>query len=246
MQLLTNMNQRQDGRSAEAPNLVCLRPQFCFVVPCFNEQDNIGPTIKNSIRSALEPQQTHEIVLVDDCSRDRTLEIMKALATHDATIRVFHSPVNLNFGGAYKRGLREAKAEYTMMLPGDNGFPADSIAEIIQHAGEADIIVPIIINPGSRTFLRAILSKSFTALLNWLFWLNVGYYNGAVLQRTDLLRKIEIRTNSFAYQAEAMVKLIAGGASYSHCFVRIPERVAGKSSATSFKNQVAVLKTIFT
>lgn len=170
---------------------------------------------------------------------------MKEFATHDPHIRVFHNPVNLNFGGAYKRGLSEAKAEYTIMLPGDNGFPADSIAEIIRHAGEADMIVPIVINPRSRTFLRAILSRSFTALLNWLFWLNVGYYNGAVLQRTDLLRNIEIRTNGFAYQAEAIVKLIAGGASYSHCFVRVQERVAGKSSATSFKNQVAVLKTIF-
>ena len=88
-------------------------------------------------------------------------------------------------------------------------------------------------------------SRGFTTLLNWLFWLKVGYYNGAVLQRTDLLRKIEIRTNSFAYQAEALVKLTAGGASYTHCQVRINEREAGRSSALSWRNQKAVLKTIF-
>lgn len=219
------------------------RPCFCFVVPCFNEQENIGLTV-DTIRSALEPQHTHEIVLVDDCSEDRTLETMKELAARDPYIHVFHNPVNLNFGGAYKRGLKEAKAEYTMMLPGDNGFPADSIAEILRHAGEADIIIPIVVNQRSRGLLRAVLSKSFTALLNWLFWLDVGYYNGAVLQRTVLLRKIEIRTNSFAYQAEGLVKLIACGASFSHCYVRIQERVAGKSSATSFKNLMAVSKTV--
>jgi hypothetical protein len=131
-----------------------------------------------------------------------------------------------------------------MMLPGDDGFPAQSIAEIISHAGEADIIIPIVTNPGARSWFRAFASKGFTTLLNWLFWLKVGYYNGAVLQRNDLLRSIEIKTDSFAYQAEALVKLIARGATYKHCFVRIQERAAGRSSALRLNNQVAVAKTI--
>jgi hypothetical protein len=131
-----------------------------------------------------------------------------------------------------------------MMLPGDDGFPGQSIAEIVSHAGEADIIIPIVTNPGARSWLRAFASKGFTTLLNWTFWLDVGYYNGAVLQRNELLRTIEITTNSFAYQAEALVKLIARGATYEHCFVRIQERAAGRSSALSLKNQIAVWKTI--
>ena len=131
-----------------------------------------------------------------------------------------------------------------MMLPGDDGFPGQSIAEIISHAGEADIIIPIVTNPGARSRFRAFASKGFTTLLNWTFWLNVGYYNGAVLQRNDLLRAIEIRTNSFAYQAEALVKLIARGATYTHCHVRIQDRAAGRSSALRLKNQMAVGKTI--
>ena len=127
---------------------------------------------------------------------------------------------------------KAAAARYVMMLPGDDdGFPAQSIAEIISHAGEADIIIPIVTNPGARSAFRAFASKAFTSLLNWMFWLKVGYYNGAVLQRNDLLRSIEIRTNSFAYQAEALVKLIARGASYTHCYVRIQDRAAGRSSA---------------
>ena len=77
-----------------------------------------------------------------------------------------------------------------------------------------------------------------------LFWLGIGYYNGAVLHRTALLHTIEIKTNSFAYQAEALVKLIARGATYAHCYVSIQERAAGRSSALSLKNQMAVWRTI--
>jgi glycosyltransferase involved in cell wall biosynthesis len=169
---------------------------------------------------------------------------MQALAQADPRIRVVHNAVNLSMGGAYKSGLSIATAKYVMMLPGDDGFPSQSIAEVLSHAGEADIIIPIVTNQAVRTRFRAFASKCFTALLNWMFWLNVGYYNGAVLQRTDLMRTIEIKTNSFAYQGEALVKLIARGATYTHCHVKIRERAAGKSSALKLKNQIAVWKTI--
>jgi glycosyltransferase involved in cell wall biosynthesis len=217
-------------------------PTFCFVVPCFNEEDNVGATVE-SVREAMGRRDDYEIILVNDASTDHTLERMQALAAADPHIRVFDNPVNLGFGGSYKRGARGATATYVMMLPGDDGFPGQSIAEILSHAGEADIIIPIVTNPGARSWFRAFASKGFTMLLNWTFWLNVGYYNGAVLQRNDLLRAIEIRTNSFAYQAEALVKLIARGATYTHCYVRIQDRAAGRSSALRLKNQVAVWKT---
>jgi glycosyltransferase involved in cell wall biosynthesis len=218
-------------------------PSFCFVVPCFNEEDNVGRTV-SSIRKAIAERDDYEIILVNDASTDRTLERMRALARADPHIRIVDNPVNLGFGGSYKQGAAIATATYVMMLPGDDGFPAQSIAEILTHAGEADIIIPTVTNPGARSRLRAVASKAFTALFNWMFWLNVGYYNGAVLQRNDLLRGIEIRTNSFAYQAEALVKLIARGATYTHCYVCIQERAAGRSSALTLRNQIAVWRTI--
>ena len=218
-------------------------PTFAFVIPCFNEEDNVGPTV-GSVREAMGSRYDYEIVLVNDASTDRTLERMQALAVADPRIRVLDNPSNLGFGGSYKRGARAATATYVMMLPGDDGFPGQSIAEIVSHAGKADIIIPIVTNPGARSRFRAFASKGFTTLLNWTFWLNVGYYNGAVLQRNELLRSIEITTNSFAYQAEALVKLIARGATYEHCYVLIQERAAGRSSALSLKNQIAVWKTI--
>jgi glycosyltransferase involved in cell wall biosynthesis len=234
---------KASSRALDArPRSLAAKRSISFVVPCFNEEENIADTV-SSIRTAMGANE-YEIILVDDCSSDGTLARMHELARHDSRIVVLHNPVNLNFGGAYKRGLFVAQAEYAMMLPGDNGFPAESIFEIARHAGEADIIIPTIINQGARPWYRTVGSRGFTLLLNWLFWLEIGYYNGAVLQRIELLRKIEIKTGSFAYQAEALVKLTARGASYKHCQVRINEREAGQSSALSWRNQKAVLLAI--
>ena len=214
-----------------------------FVVPCFNEEDNVAPTVE-TIRQVMSPPADYEVILVDDHSHDRTLQQMQALAEVDPRIRVVHNPVNLGLGGSYKHGVALACGTHVIMVPGDNGFPAASIGEILRHTGQADIVIPVVTNPWSRTWFRALASRGFTLLLNWLFWLDVGYYNGAVLHRTALLRGIEIKTNGFAYQAEALVKLIGRGASYTHCRVPIQERDAGHSTALSLRNQITVWKTI--
>jgi glycosyltransferase involved in cell wall biosynthesis len=217
--------------------------RFSFVVPCFNEEDNVAPTVE-AIRNAMATDDDYEIILVDDGSRDRTVQRMQALAGSGPRVRVVENRVNLGLGGAYKHGLALAGGRHVIMIPGDNGFPAESIAEILAHAGQADIVIPVVSNPGARTPFRALASRGFTALLNGMFRLDVGYYNGAVLHRTALLRTIEIRTNGFAYQAEALVKLMARGATYTHCRVRIQDRTAGRSSALSLGNQLSVWKTI--
>jgi len=172
------------------------------------------------------------------------LSCMRELAGRDARVQVVSNSANLGLGGSYKRGVALAQGTYVIMIPGDNGFPVESIVEILRHAGRADIVIPIVTNSGDRTRFRAWASRGFTAMLNGMFGLDVGYYNGAVLHRTALLRTIEIRTDGFAYQAEALVKLIARGASYVHCRVPIRERTAGRSSALSLRNQVAVWRSI--
>ena len=40
-------------------------PTFCFVIPCFNEEDNVGPTVE-SVRGAMGARDGYEIVLVND------------------------------------------------------------------------------------------------------------------------------------------------------------------------------------
>jgi glycosyltransferase involved in cell wall biosynthesis len=85
------------------------KPTFAFVIPCFNEEDNVGATV-GSVREAMGARDEYEIVLVNDASTDHTLERMQALAAADPRIRLLDNPVNLGFGSSYKRGARAASA----------------------------------------------------------------------------------------------------------------------------------------
>ena len=99
-----------------------------FVIPRFNEEKNVSATVA-SVREGMRTRNKYEIIFINDASTDRTLERMQALAAVDPRIRVLDDPSNLGFGGSYKRGARAASATYVMMLPGDDGFPGNSIAE---------------------------------------------------------------------------------------------------------------------
>ena len=214
---------------------------FSFVIPCFNEQANIEQTI-GEIDAAMADAgiRSYDVVVVDDCSADQTRDVVRALCAKRSDVTLVCNPVNLGFGGAYKAGIEQAAGAFVMMIPGDNSYPREGITRIVSCAGEADIIIPYAVNPEARNVSRIALSRSFTWLVNSLFGLNVPYYNGTVLHKTELLRSITIKTNSFAYQAEALVKLIRAGASFKSVPVMIVERTVGRSSALRLKNVVQV------
>src|SRR5262249_57164593 len=103
---------------------------FCFVIPCFNEENNVEATV-GSVRKAMGERNDYEIILINDASTDHTLERMRALEATDPRIRVLDNPTNLGFGGALKRGAGGATPTYRLMLPGDDGLPGPRLSEVI-------------------------------------------------------------------------------------------------------------------
>jgi glycosyltransferase involved in cell wall biosynthesis len=217
------------------------RPTITFVIPCYNEVRNIEQSI-TAIEAATHASNItqYEMLVVDDGSNDGTRELVASLAASRPALKLICHAVNLGFGGAYKTGVANARGTYVMMLPGDNGFHPEEISRLLVRLGKADIVIPYPPSLASRGFFRAMLSGSFTRLMNALFLLKLPYFNGPVVHTTDLLRTVPIKTNSFAFQAEALVRLMRRGATYETVEVKPLERTEGRSSALRLKNIVQV------
>lgn len=216
-----------------------------FVVPALNEGEAVRGSVREIIKAAEGRLDDYEIILVNDGSTDNTGEVIDRLAADHAFAHVVHNERNLGFGGAYKRGVAAANLNYVMMVPGDDAHPAPGLAPILDQVGEADIVVPYVLNPESRSWFRRLLSRSFVLLLNTLFGRRLRYYNGLVVHRRDLLNEITITTDGFSYQAEALIKLLRRGATYVEVGVLISERKGGRSSALKPRNVAAVLRTVW-
>jgi glycosyltransferase involved in cell wall biosynthesis len=215
-------------------------------VPCYNEEPNLAGTV-DEIMAAADGAglESYEIVMVDDGSTDGTGAALQRLAATNTQIQPVINPHNLGLGGAYKAGVAAARGTYVMMIPGDNAHPARGIVPILKCAGQADIVIPYVTNAEVRSFARRMASRGFVGLMNALFGLDVPYYNGLVVHRLDLLRGIEIETDSFAYQAEAIVKLLKGGADYAAVGVEINAVEHGGTTAFRLSNVIRVLRTLW-
>ncbi len=190
----------------------------------------------------------YELLLFDDGSTDHTGAIMEQLAAADPRhVQVIHNATPRNLGGVYKQGIELARMEYLVMVPGDNENPGAAMQAPFDAIGRADIVLPYPVNSAVRGLVRHLVSRVYVGLLNHLFGLHIRYYNGTVIHRTANLKGLSIKTSSFAYQAEILVKLLCVGKSFVEVPIEIePPMVGRRSRAFRWKNIVEVGRTLST
>jgi glycosyltransferase involved in cell wall biosynthesis len=188
----------------------------------------------------------YELLLFDDGSTDRTGKIMDELTAADPRhVRVTHNPTPRNLGGVYTQGIALARMDYVLMVPGDNENPGHALQAPFDAIGRADIVLPYPVNSDVRGAARHLVSRAYVGLLNRLFGLRVRYYNGTVIHRTANLKALPIKTSSFAYQAEILIKLLCAGKSFVEIPIRIdPPKEGRRSRAFRWRNMVQVGRTL--
>ena len=94
-------------------------PSLSLVIPCYNEEENLRPLLK-AIRESVEPLKVaYEVLITDDCSKDKSWEILKELAANDGRIRVQRFAFNCGESAASWAGLKAARGKYLITLDAD-------------------------------------------------------------------------------------------------------------------------------
>jgi glycosyltransferase involved in cell wall biosynthesis len=222
------------------------KPSISFVIPALNEETNISAAVREAVAAMGDRFENYELLLFDDGSTDRTGAIMDELVAADPQhIRVTHNASPRNLGGVYKQGIERARMDYILMVPGDNENPGHALQAPFDAIGQADIVLPYPENSAVRGVARHVVSRLYVGLLNLLFGLRIRYYNGTVIHRTANLKGLPVKTSSFAYQAEILIKLLCAGKSFVEVAVRIdPPKEGRRSRAFRWKNMVQVGRTL--
>lgn len=115
--------------------------RYSVIAPCYNEEGNIEE-LYSRIRDVLEKTgETWELVLINDGSRDRTSELMRAL--HRADPRVHYIDFARNFGHqiAVTAGIDYAQGEAVIIIDSDLQDPPELMLEMIQKWKEGYKVV---------------------------------------------------------------------------------------------------------
>jgi glycosyltransferase involved in cell wall biosynthesis len=141
-------------------------PTLSLVIPCYNEQDNLEPLAK-AVREAVEPLKvSYEIVITDDCSKDRSWEILKALAASDQRIRVQRFAFNCGESAASWAGLKAARGQYLVTLDADLQNDPKDLPKFLEALKRADCVCGTRVETRGKgdNFIRIASSR----IANWV------------------------------------------------------------------------------
>lgn len=191
-----------------------------IVIPALNEEEQLEWSVRNAVAGAQRWFADFEVLLFDDGSTDRTAAIADRLAGEIPQLIVTHHQKPHGIGGVLKAGLQRARMEYFFWCDSKGATPPEALDAIFSRCGEADLIVPYGVNQEERPPSRRLISRAFCGVLNLTFGLDLRQYTHLVLCETAVARRVHVRTDSHAYQAEALIKMIKSGCSYVQVGVR--------------------------
>lgn len=180
------------------------------VVPAYNEEATLAQIVE---RLRAVPHLL-EIIIVDDCSTDRTHEIAEILAARYSNVRVVRIPVNSGKTAALKAGFAASRGEIVIVQDADLEYDPGEIAEVIQPivSGHADVVYGsrFLVRKAARVlyFYHFLANKSLTFLSNILTNVNFSdVETGYKAFRGEIIRNMIITSSRFGFEIEVTAKV---------------------------------------
>jgi dolichyl-phosphate beta-glucosyltransferase len=153
-------------------------PSYSIVIPAYNEEERLGPTLDRVLAFARDHGWKAEIIVVNDGSRDRTPEIVRSYERDTGIVRLLENPGNRGKGYSVRHGVLNASGEFILFTDADMSSPIEEAPKLLRALAEgADIAI------GSRwarselqtrrqSLVRQFLGRVFNLLLRLLLRLD--------------------------------------------------------------------------
>jgi glycosyltransferase involved in cell wall biosynthesis len=183
--------------------------KLSVIIPVYNEVESIETILKRVYDTKL----THEILVVDDGSKDGTRDKLKKLDGKKG-VRVILHEVNQGKGAAVRTGMAAAKGDTLLIQDADLEYDPRDYPELLKPIleGLADVVY------GSRFLGRAhrvtmfwhmIANKSLTLMTNILYdTILTDMETGYKVFKREVIEGMVIRANSFNFEPEFTAKIL--------------------------------------
>jgi dolichyl-phosphate beta-glucosyltransferase len=193
---------------------VAAEPQLSVVIPAFNEEARLPAALAGAIPYLEARQQAYELILVDDGSQDRTLELMREAQACHSSIKVVALGRNRGKGRALATGVAASSGEVILISDTDFSAPITELPTL-EAALESGAMVAIASRAvkGARQVEqpphRVVMGKIFNLAVQLL--LLPGLWDtqcGFKLFRGDAGRELfgELDTDGFAFDVEILYR----------------------------------------
>jgi dolichyl-phosphate beta-glucosyltransferase len=105
--------------------------KITLIIPCFNEELRIEPTLQTSIAFLSKHFEDYEILCIEDGSKDKTAAILQTYK--DQKVRVIANPKNMGKGFAVKLGMLNAQFDLMLFMDSDLATPLEEMLKMIPY-----------------------------------------------------------------------------------------------------------------
>lgn len=205
-------------RSADEDFTILKKDTVTIIVPCYNEQDVIVPSLKSTIA---QTYPNIEILVIDDGSSDRTYELAKAFEFDDGhrSLKVL-SKVNGGKSRALNHGIEKAKGNLICCVDADSKLDKYAIELLVQHFKDPEIaaVAGSVSVVNTDTFLTKLQALEYIQGLNMVkngqaFLKLVNIIPGPLgMFRKEAMKKVGYYSHdTFAEDCDLTLSLIAEG-----------------------------------
>lgn len=180
------------------------------VIPIYNEEK----TIQEVLIAVLNQKMVSEVIVVDDCSTDRSWGILQSFEKSDLRIKIVRHQLNHGKGAALRSGFKLVKSEIVIIQDADLEYDPGEYARLLAPilSGRADVVF------GSRFmgseahrvlyYWHSVGNRFLTMLSNMFTNLNLSDMETCYkVFRKEILDKITIEENRFGFEPEITAKV---------------------------------------
>jgi glycosyltransferase involved in cell wall biosynthesis len=211
------------------------RPAVSFVLPAYNEEENIVSAIAETVKAADRACSVYEVIVVDDGSEDRTAELVLEEADRNPAVRLVSHEFNKGYGQALRTGFTSAHLDFVFFTDADNQFDMEELPLLLAWTDRADVVA------GFRKVrqdpaMRRLNAWCWNRLVRMLFYVPVRDVDCAFkVFRRSALSRLDIQSRGAMINTEIMVKLARSGSSVVEVGVTHLPRLAGTPQGAKVK-----------
>lgn len=198
--------------------------------PCYNDSKSIGKLIEDASAVLESLKADHEIIVIDDGSKDNSRTLLKRLAKKYPNLKLIFHEKNMGYGGVLKTGFKNCTKELIFYTDGDGQYDVKELP-ILLHlmTGDVNFINGIKMTRQDYTY-RVIIGNLYSFVIRWLFLLPTHDVDCDFrLIRSDLVKKLNLKNNSGSICVELVKKSQRKGAKFRQVSIHHYERKYGQS-----------------